>query len=299
MFLNQVATHYLAPVFEMLDPVTRQWGQTLNGRLDATDRFLSNYNRPTRKRMMYLDFAEDASAYDVARHKLTGEIYLLGVERRDQQLGSPTIQLLICHLATPGKSAGVATVQRSTVLGEGDDLGWVQMVDDGEAYIDLELRTTSVEPGSSESEIGRYYCFSEAQKDFFPGDRLELNGTPYVVDDAAYDSGFRMLRLTARDVHWVHTVFRWQGADRVYNRDTGQFDSTSYERNVSGLWVSDTDAYEGFATSVSDSSKFRVQKEHIGFTPTPGMKVTIASRERTVTTVGQEEYRGQWILGLK
>lgn len=299
MFLGQVASHYLVPVFELLNPTSRQWDVEVSGRLDATDRFLSNFNRPTRKRMMYVDFNDDLSVYDVARHKLTGEVYLLGVERRDQQLGSPTTQLLICHLVTPGKSAGLATVQRATVLGEGDDLGWVEMTDAGEAYIDLELRTTSVEPGSKESEVGRYYCFSEAQKDFFAGDRIELNGVPYVVDDAAYDSGFRMLRLTSRDVHWVHTVFRWQGTDRVYNRDTGGFESTRHERKVSGIWVSDRNSYEGFTPSKSDSSVFRVQKTHIGFTPLPGMKVEIEGREWTTISVGQEEYRGQWILELE
>lgn len=297
MFLKQVATHYLESVFELLNPVTRQWTGELQGRLDPTDRFLSNYNRPTRKRMLYVDFTEDLGPYDVIRHKLTGEVYLLGVERKDQQLGSPTIQLLICHLATPGKSAGLATIQRSTVLGTGDDLGWVQMVDDGTAYVDLELRTTSSEPGSKEVEIGRYYCFSEAQKDFYPGDRIELNNIPYVVDDAAFDSGFRMLRLTARDVHWVHTVFSWEG-DKVYNRDTGQFDTATTERNVSGLWVDADNTYEGFTKGEADSTLFRVQKEHIGFEPTPGMTVALPDRTWTILTVSQEDYRGQWILKL-
>lgn len=299
MFLRAVANHYLDEVFELLDPVTREWLKPLSGRLETTDRFLSNFNRPTRKRMLYIDFDEDLEAYDVVRHKMTGEIYLLGVERRDQQAGKPTVQLLICHLATPGKSAGLATVQRSTVVGTGDDLGWVEMVEGGEAYVDLELRTTSVEPGSKETEVGRYYCFSEAQKDFFPGDRLELNGVPYVVDDAAYDSGFRMLRLTARDVHWVNSVFTWQGAERIYNRDTGQFESQTFTRNVSGLWVSDSNSYEGFSHPGTDSTSFRVQKAHIGFTPMPGMKIDIEGREWTIMAVGQEEYRGQWILSLE
>ena len=297
MFLGNVANHYMQPVFELLNPVTREWTGPLQGRLDATDRFLSNFNRPTRKRMLYVDFEEDLNEYDVVRHKMTGEVYLLGVERKDQQLGSPTVQLLICHLATPGKSAGLATIQRSTVLGTGDDLGWVKMVDDGSAYVDLELRTTNSEPGSAQVEIGRYYCFSEAQKDFFPGDRLELNGIPYVVDDAAFDSGFRMLRLTARDVHWVDTVFTWKGA-RVYNRDTGKFEDEKVERNVSGLWVGDDNVYEGFTAGQEDSSLFRIQKEHIGFTPTPGMGVKIDDRPWTVLTVSQEEYRNQWILKL-
>lgn len=299
MKLSRIATHFNAPEFEYLDPTTRQWMEGFSGRLAISDRFLSNFNRPTRKRMLYTGYDVDLSSWDVARLKSTGEIYLLGVSRRDTFKTNGTTQLTVCHMVTPGLSAGVAAIERPTVAGSGDDLGWVVMQPVAESYLDLELRATSREPGSKEVEVGSYYGFAEAHGDIVKGDRMTLNGIPYVVDEVAYDSEFKMLRMTDRDVHYVDMVFTIATGTPVRNRVTGEYETAEVTRNVSGLWVDLHDTNNGFSPDAVDYSEVRISVDHIGFDPKPDMAVQLDGKAYTVAYVELAEYRRQWIVRLK
>lgn len=299
MILGRVATHFNAEEFEYLDPATRQWVDGFSGRLAASDRFLSNFNRPTRKRMLYTDFGMDLKPYDVIRVKTTGEVYLLGVSRRDTLWLEDITQLTICHMATPGLSAGIAAIERPTVSGTGDDLGWVTLQLVGETYIDLELRTTASEPGSKEVQIGHYFGFAEARADLQDGDRLLLNGGPYVVDEVAYDSGLRLLRLVNRDVHYVDMVFTIGSGAKTYDRATGKYTYVPETRNVSGILTDLHNSDDGFSKDASDYVEVRIELDHIGFEPKPNMAVELNGKSYTISYVQQAEYRRQWIVRMK
>lgn len=299
MNLGKVATHFNANEFEYLDPVTRQWVDGFSGRLAASDRFLSNFNRPTRKRMLNCAFDLNLDPYDVIRSKATKEVYLLGVARRDTLWMQEITQLIICHMVTPDLSAGIAVVERPSVSGTGDDLGWVSLQPITETYIDLELRTTAKEPGSKQVELGHYFGFAEARMDVRDGDRLTLNGVYYVVDEAAYDSGFRLLRLTDRDVHYVDMVFTISAGTRTYDRTTGQYTSTPITRNVSGILTDLHDSDDGFSKDSADYIEVRIELDHIGFEPKPNMAVELNGKSYTISYVQQAEYRRQWIVRMK
>lgn len=301
MDLRRISKHFDSEEFEYLDPVTRLWGNTFEGRLAATDRFLSNFNRPTRKRMLYTDFDMDLSQVDVIRHKITGDVYLIGVARRDTFKLAKTTQLLICHMVTPnGLSAGLASVTRPTVTGVGDDLGWVQMLPAGEAYVDLELRATSREPGSKDTEIGMYYAWTESYWNFKDGDRIDLNGQHYIVEETAYDAELQHLRVISRDQYYIDVVFEI-GTARTFDRDLNRFVDAPQTRNVSGYLVTLHDSNDGYDSDVSDHAELRIRTDHIGFTPLPGMKVKLLVNNKTysVRFVEQSEHRKQWIVRLR
>lgn len=298
MNLNRVATHFNSTEFDVLDLATRAWSGSLSGRLASSDRFLSNFNRPTRKRMLYTDFSSDLSSVDVVRHKHTGEIYLVGVERKDSLKDTKTTQLAICHLVTPGDTSGLASVTRPTTLGTGDDLGVVTLQSEGQHYIDLELRTTSKEPGSKETEVGSYFCFSESQADIQDGDKLVLNGVPYIVDETSYDSGFKLLRVTQKDLHYVDMMFTF-GEGRSYDRNAGAFVSAAKVRHVSGLVTKVHNSADGVDKTASDYTEVHIPKRLIGFEPEPNMSVTLLGKEYTVIFVDQSEYRNEWTLRLR
>lgn len=299
MNLGKVATHFNANEFEYLDPVTRQWVDGFSGRLAASDRFLSNFNRPTRKRMLYTSFDLNLQPYDVIRLKTTGEVYLLGVSRKDTLWMDKVTQLTICHMVTPDLSAGIAFIDRPAVLGSGDDLGWVTMQSSGETYLDLELRTTATEPGSKETQIGHYFGFAEARVDLMDGDRLTLNGVTYVADEVAYDSGLRLLRLVNRDVHYVNMVFTLGSGAKIYDKATGQYTSAPINRNVSGILTDVHDSDDGFSKDSADYVEVRIELDHIGFEPKPNMAVELNGKSYTVSYVQQAEYRRQWIVRMK
>lgn len=301
MNLRRISKHFDSAEFEYLDPVTRLWGNVFEGRLAVTDRFLSNFNRPTRKRMLYTDFDTDLAAYDIIRHRITGDVYLIGVARRDTFKMDKTTQLLICHMVTPnGLSAGIADVLRPSVTGAGDDLGWVQMLHIGNAYVDLELRATSREPGSKDTEIGMYYAWTESHWPFKDGDKLMLNGQHYIVEETAYDAELQHLRVISRDQYYIDTVFEL-GTSRVFDRTANKFIDAVQTRNVSGYLVTLHDSNDGYDSDVSDHAELRIRTDHIGFTPVPGMKVTLPVNNKTysVRFVEQSEHRNQWIVRLR
>lgn len=301
MNLRRISKHFDSAEFEYLDPATRLWVDGFEGRLAATDRFLSNFNRPTRKRMLYTDFDTNLSQVDVVRHKVTGDVYLIGVARKDTFKLAKTTQLLICHMVTPnGLSAGVAQVLRPTVSGSGDDLGWVQMADIGQAYVDFELRATSREPGSKDTEIGMYYAWTESSWPFKDGDKLLVNGQHYIVEETAYDAELQHLRVISRDQYYTDVVFT-VGQSRQLDRDSNRFVDVEETRNVSGYLVSLHDSNDGYDADVADYAELRIRTEHIGFRPLPGMKVFIPEVQKhyQVRYVEQSEHRQQWIVRLR
>lgn len=301
MDLRRISKHFDSDEFEYLDPVTRLWGNVFEGRLAVTDRFLSNFNRPTRKRMLYTDFDTDLSQFDVIRHRVTRDIYLIGVARRDTFKMAKITQLLICHMVTPNSlSAGLAEVIRPTVSGSGDDLGWVTMEPIGEAYVDLELRATSREPGSKDTEIGMYYAWTESHWPFKDGDKLLVNGQHYIVEETAYDAELQHLRVISRDQYYIDTVFE-MGVARTFDRALNKFVQAPVVRNVSGYLVSLHDSNDGYDADVSDHAELRIRTEHIGFTPLPGMKVYLPDTDKhyNIRYVEQSEHRQQWIVRLR
>jgi hypothetical protein len=302
MNLRRISKHFDSEEFERLDPVTRIWGNPFVGRLAVTDRFLSNFNRPTRKRMLYTDFDSDLEQFDVIRHIVTGDVYLIGVARKDTFKLAKTTQLLICHMVTPnGLSAGLAEVIRPEVNGSGDDLGWVTMTPVGTAYVDLELRATSAEPGSKDVHIGSYYAWTESHWPFKDGDKFVVNGQHYIVEETAYDAEIQHLRVISRDQNYTNAVFDLGAVSKVFDPVTRRFVETVGTRNVSGLLTNLHNSNDGYERDAADYAELRINLNHIGFEPKPGMKVQLAVNDKfyTVSYVGQSEHRKQWVVRLR
>lgn len=300
MDLRAIATHFNWEAFDYLDPTTRLWVSCITGRFAPADRFLSNFNRPTRKRMLFTEFDSDLTQVDVIKHTLTGDQYIVGVSRKDAFLAGKITQLLICHMVTPnGKTAGIGQFIRPTVSGTGDDLGWVTLEDIGEAFLDLELRSTSTEPGSKEAQIGSYYCWTEKNKALLDNDGFTLHGTDYVVEEVAYDSELLYLRVVSRSHHFSDFVISYDTGVRQRDPLTGLYSQGVVDRNVSGYIVATHNGNDGFATDSGDYIEIRIDKAHIGFKPMPDQSLTYEGKTYVISYVEDAEHRNQWHIKAK
>lgn len=194
----RVALRRINEPMEAWDPVTETFvPDSFIARFDPTDRFLSNFNKPTRRRM--LQAAHDCVFPESGtfRHPGTHDVYLLGITRKDSLGGNPYIGLTVCQLVTdqPGGSSGLATIYRKEALGPPSDPGWLVERVFAKAYIDMEFRTSANEPDATDLKIENYFAFLPLSVQPREWDFIELHGVRYRVVDTFADSGFFGLRI--------------------------------------------------------------------------------------------------------
>lgn len=252
MHLKRIALKHANEPMEVWDPATESWiSNAFSARIDLTDRFLSNFNRPTRMRMMLHDDQLVIPECRTVRHPGTHDVYILGTTRKDARKGVPYVGLTLMRLATelPGGSGGLATVTRKAPQGPASDPGWLVETVVGKVWVDTEFLSSSEERQATDLRVERYNAFAPQTADIKDWDFITLMGEKHRVLDTFADSGLFGLRLdqeqdTRRD--FVLTV----SGTRTMNRTTHEYDTTpegSY--NVTGviehdmevaLWAKDT-----------------------------------------------------------
>lgn len=297
MHLSKIAAKRITGVMEAWDESTETFvPAAFLGRIDLTDRFLSNFNKPLRRRML---FSEPETVFPVSRtfrHPGTKDVYVLGQTRGDAQSGEHYLNLTVCQLVTdtPYGSSGLAVITRRAPAGPADNPGWLVPQELGKAFIDLEFRTSANEPDMYETKVENYFAFLPSHWDLQPWDFLELHGIRYRVVDTFADSGFSGLRVDREPDTRIDFVLHTQGA-RVYDPATHRYVTTPSTYQVTGVMLK----YHEFSTWRSDTEDYidvSIEVDHIGFRPDANtMALEFEGRKRTITQVstqpGERQYR--------
>ncbi|GEM_PF-4915519 len=297
MFLNKIAAKKITEPMEVWDEATESFVPGFIGRIDLTDRFLSNFNKPLRRRMLYTEFGTAFPASRTFRHPGTGQVYLLGQTRSDALDGQPYVDLTVCHLATdePNGSAGLATIYRKSPAGPANDPGWLVEQPVAKAFVDLEFRTSANEADTYEVKVENFFAFLPAHIKCEEWDFLELHGKRYRVVDTFPDSGLAGLRVDEEPDHRLDFVLHVDG-EKVYNRTTHQWDLTTASFNVTGVLTK----YRDFALWAEDSESYFevvIDKAHIGMRPVPStMSLEIEGKRRIIRQVSTQPGERQYIL---
>ncbi|QYW06469.1 hypothetical protein uan_057 [Pseudomonas phage UAntarctica] len=254
MFLKEIALKWADEPMEAWDAVTETWvPDSFMARIDLTDRFLSNFNKPTRRRMLFADNKVVFPESRTFRHPGTHEVYILGTTRQDALAGKPYIGLTICQLVTdvPGGSAGLATITRKVVQGPPDNPGWLVDTVFARAFIDTEFLTSNDEVETTDLRIERYNAYLPLQVQPQEWDFIEFHGNKYRVLDTFADSGFFALRIDHERDYRTDFILH-VGGKRVMDRATNQYTQGTASFNVTGvmekesdvaLWTTDSDKY--------------------------------------------------------
>lgn len=293
MYLGKIAERWVNEPLDVYDEASETFTPAaFTGRISLTDRFLSNFNRPLRRRMLhYSPTAEIPGSYTI-RHPDTGDVYIIGQRREDTNRGIDYHAMAVCHLVTdegPNSSAGLATLTRKVPQGPADDPGWLVETQAGRHFIDIEFRSSLNDADLHQQRVESFVMWMQKNADLRKYDFVELHGHTYRVTDVYPDSGFLMARIDQEEDYRVDLVVKVQGS-KVYDKDLMRYTTQDRSYNVTMLLDSDHD----FGSWVADSSDYldlSVQEEHIGFTPEPGMVIEYDGRERTVRQV--QHYRGE------
>lgn len=300
MNLKKIALNWVTEPMEAWDELTETWvPAAFMGRIDLTDRFLSNFNKPTRRRMMFTDDKTVMPASNTVRHPGTLDVYILGTPRKDAIAGKPYLALTICHLATdvPNGSAGYATIYRRVAHGPVEDPGWLVEEVFAKAYLDMEFRTSANEPDANDLKIENYYAFLPLHVQAKEFDFIELHGTRYRVVDTFVDSGMFGLRIDHEDDFRSDFILHVE-TKRTYDKTKNEYiDGTIKSYNVTGVMKNSQD----FALWKTDAEKYMdvyFETEHLPNLPFNAssmlMSLEIAGVKRKVesaqTQAGKRQY---------
>lgn len=297
MFLSKIASRKINEPMEAWDELTEQFvPNAFLGRILLTDRFLSNFNKPLRRRMMFM-LPEVALPESMTfRHPGTHDVYIAGQRRGDALKGNTYLDLVMCHLVTdtPNGSSGLATIYRKATQGPPDNPGWMVEQVLTKAFVDMEFRTSANEADMYDTKIENYYAYLPITKQLEAWDFIELHGQRYRVVDTFADSGMSGLRIDKEVDTRVDFLLHTEGA-RVYDKATHQYVITPGTFEVTGVIIKDHE----FSTWMNETETYidvSVEVGHIGFRPEPNTtRLEYQGKSRAVTQVstqpGERQYR--------
>ena len=300
MFLAKIAQKNMKEVFSAYDKATKTFVEkSFEGRIGLTDSVLSIYNRPTRKRQLYVSPSENLPDSLVFKHPSSGDVYILGQDRQDARHdvagGETYVKMLMCHLVTTkfDGSSGLAKQMRKVVKGPADNPGWLVDEEIDEDFLDIEFRTSSSEAGSYDVKVENFYAWTPITVDAQQQDFFQLNGISYRVIDTFTDIGMRGLRLDREADNrgdFVITVL-----EKAYDRDNHKTTTVEKNYNVTGIIPDNTDVSKWGDARAASSIDVVIEKAHIGIVPKPNMTVMYQGLSRIVKTVttqaGERQYR--------
>lgn len=297
MHLAKIAAHKITEKLEAWDETTQAFvPDAFVGRIDLTDRFLSNFNKPLRRRALFTEFGTQFPESRTIRHPGTKQVYLIGQTRPDALDGNPYLEMTVLHLATeePGGSSGLATIYRKAPAGPSENPGWLVEQEVAKAYMDIEFRTSANEADTYEIKVENYYAFLPRNIQCKPWDYIELQGKRLRVVDTFPDSGLSGLRVDEEPDVRIDFVLKSKGT-RTYNKVTHVYEEIPAEFKVTGVVIKD---YE-FSAWSSDAEAYidvSIESEHIGFRPVPNtMSLVHDGRARVIKQVstqpGTRQYR--------
>ena len=270
------------------------------GRITLTDRFLSIYNRPTRKRQLFVRPGTKLPETYVMQHPSSGDIYMIGQGRMDARDnvdgGKAYVDMYMIHLCTPvaGGTSGLAVQTRKAPKGPPENPGWLVEEVVGETFIDMEFRTSSAEEGVYDTKTENFYAWTPITVEAEQQDFFTLNGINYRVVDTFTDGGLRGLRLDREPDNRVDFEITVDGPP-VFNPVTYEMEASKETYEVTGTVRSKTELAL-WRTEVRTAPQIEViiEERHIGFVPKPNMVIKYQGLERTVrdvtTQAGERQY---------
>lgn len=284
MYLRALAERWVNEPMEVFDEATQTFSASpIVGRVSLVDRFLSNFNRPLRRRMLHHAPDVDFPASRTLRVTATGDVYLVGQPREDSDAGQEYHALSVCHLVTdngPGSSAGLATVRRNAPAGPANDPGWLVESVIGYHYVDIEFRTSLNEQDLEQERRESFVMWLQQNADLKPHDFIDLHSRSFRVTDVYPDSGFMMARIDEEEDYLVDLVIKVNDST-TYDPNLRKYVATPQSYNVTGLLTSVND-FGAWVTDSEDYISLAINEDHIGFRPKSGMVISYDGVDRTV-----------------
>lgn len=290
MDFTQVAAYFNRDNLDHYDFTTGSWVLgSFPAQVKQSDGFISIWNRPTRKRMLYTAKGVSIPS-SVIRVPSTQEIYMVGHSFGDSHRDTHYRTLTGLH-----QSAGTALHYRKTPAENAGIKGWAVEVLVKTTFADGELRSVNESQDNRLLNYGNYFLFLPSNTDVRRHDTVLFQGTTHYVLEVYHDSGMVCARSTVEPDARVNFVYQSMGSSSYNpNTQTAGVSYTSY--NATGI-IKPAEVKDIKSSEVTRNRiTVRLLESFISFQPKIGDKVSYLGKVHTVDFVSRDAGLEEWSL---
>lgn len=290
MDMVQAARFFDLQNFDTYNFTSASWQlNAFQGQLKLADVFVSIWNRPTRKRMLYCN-PDSLPNSTVVRVPNTQEIFLLGTGQADTHANAHYREVYGLH-----RSAGVAVLNRKTPVEVLGVRGWAVDATVQTTFGDVELRSVNENQDAELINYGHFFMFLPSNCPVVKHDTVTINGVVYYVLETYTDSGYSCCRVTSSPDERVNFTYTSKGV-QAYNTATQTTSGSDTTYNVTGKVT---------PMLVEDIKDLDIQKDHIklmlvdsfiSFDPKVQDTLTFDGKTYTVERVQRDSLLQEWYL---
>ena len=300
--LKTAARRFSNDAFVLWNPINNTFDAvpTVYGKRFRIDRFTTIYHRPTRRSYIRL-LTPDFPGVGVIKRVNGGEIYLLSETlHTDVEAGELRYEdIRMSHLVTP-PSGGLGQFTPVRTSGSGDNLGVVNLIDQENAYIDLELQSAVNIEESVDATTPRLILNHSANVSPRAGDIFAIGGRTFIVNVPYIDGGLRAARVSELPSPYATFTYRMRSGTGGYDPVTGTVTSGVTDRLFSGIIGRTQRDTEQSVTTPSAPTKMElyVYEHHVGFNFVLGNQILHDGTAYYIDAISQRREEAQWKLEL-
>lgn len=292
MDLRKVAASFETTKFDAWDESNELFvAESLTGKIRSVDRFLSNFNRPTKRRLLGISPSATIPASNTIRDPSTGEIYFIGELRQDSAKGATYDQVGVLH-----KTTAIATISRRAPVGPGNNPGVLVASEIGKHYADVELRSASETDEQEDDFEGSYFLMMPPHADLEEWDEITFDSEVYMIKTPYFDSGFRFARAVKQSDPRKDFTYYFRDTSVAYNTATrvvtAGFTTYSVTGFVRGFELDDIN----YTPLKAGRIKIIVKQSHIGIIPSAEDELLWDGQRYKVKGVSQDFLNNQFQL---
>lgn len=290
MDLHQTAKFFDYEKFDKFDFVTSTWvPQAFTAQLKKADVFVSIWNRPTRKRMMYTapDQEPGADGYVV---RTPGGLVMMVGNRHPDEFKGPYRSVFGLHY-----TAGTAEIHRLAPTGGSGNPGWATEALIQTTWADTELRSADTNHEMNIEHYGNFFLFMPRNAPIQRDDRILLNGTSFQIEETYLDTGLMCARCTNKPDERRNFVYRSYTGDS-FNGSSGDVSQTYTNYNVTGRVRPRNQQQIGAEPIIIDDIYVMIRKSWIGVSPKVLDQIQILGKTFKVKKVGQNALLDEWYI---
>lgn len=296
MELALAAAHFDRTVIDVYDDGNSRWlNAEIKGQFKLADDFISIFNRPTRRRMLFLapDQYEKIKTFSLIREATTGFLYLFGEPQHD-------IAEIAYRTTLPlHKVANQTTVTRWATIGPSNDPGILVDSVLTPVYADTELRTLNQEGDTDQSIYNKKFMWLPRTANVIKGDILVFDNVTYKVLSTYFDTGLLSARITTEPDSRETFTYRQRAGDPTFNNGTGV-----YTENYDNFQISaelETLEEESDDGEITSDTLYTILIEYlaIGFTPNIGDAMILDANDKLIVKVDRVRHLESWKVVLR
>lgn len=289
MDLFQVSRYFDSTHFLEWDFVSQTWRNGFKGQIKRADNFVSIWNRPTRKRMIYAQVTTPIAS-SVVKVESTGEIFMLGSSQDDAHLNTGYRKVINAH-----EVYGPAIVTRKQPTIVSGVRSYAETIVIENTFGDYELRATDRLSDDKLLGYGEYFLFMPANSVVRDLDTVVLGGIDFYVYETYKDSGFVTCRATSKgddrlDFDYISVV------SNSYNPSTQSVTNVEVSYGSTGRIIPNKDTVDSSSEVSIKSLKIVIREDFISYQPKPNDFVQFRGLRYKVRNVVLDSLLQEYIL---